>query len=86
MVRKVRTIVFMVMLSSLSDISTSFVKPTLAEIRPKEGEITPYRELVQNKRRITKTKDKTKESKTKTKKQQNNEHYCSNFSYHVLHI
>ena len=76
------------MLSSLSDISTSFVKPTLAKICPKEGEITPYRELVQNKRRITKTKNKTKESKTKTKtkKQQNNEHYCSNFSYHVLHI
>jgi hypothetical protein len=63
------------MLSSLSEISTSFVKPTLAKISPKEGEITPYRELVQNKRRIT-----------KTKKQQNNEHYCSNFSYHVLHI
>jgi hypothetical protein len=38
----------MVMLSSCSDTSKSFVQPTLAEIRPKEGEITPQRNLVQN--------------------------------------
>ena len=36
----------LVMLSSFSDTSTSFVKQALAEIRRKEGEITPYRNLV----------------------------------------
>ena len=38
----------LVMWSSFSDTSTSFVKQALAEIRRKEREITPYRNLVWN--------------------------------------